>query len=412
MRLSFRSLAVLFLIICMPISLWAAAQSNNTPTSNPWSAYMIPAAPALDAKGYVLMDVDSGQVIASKNPHEKMPPASLTKLMTLYLVFTQLANGTIHLNDKVLISKKAWQTGGSRMFVKVGSEVPVEDLIQGVIVQSGNDATMALAEYVGGNETTFVQMMDQAAKNLGMKDSHFSDPTGLPMPDHLTTPYDLAILARTIIEKFPQYYHFFGEKWFKWNNIRQPNRNRLLWRGIGVDGMKTGHTESAGYCLISSAKQSDTRLLSVVMGTPTDMARANESQALLNYGFRFFQTAQIYKANETITQQRVWKGEQNKISLGVLNDYSVVIPRSAYKDMKVTLTINPSITAPISKGQALGSINVYVKDKQIASTPLVALSDDDAGSWWTRFWDAIAHWFHNLFHKSKTTEVVVGQQNK
>lgn len=399
------------LLITISLPLVSFANSITTSKPNPWSAYLVPAAPNLSAKSYVLLDVKSGQVIASKNEHRKMPPASLTKLMTLYLVFNELADGRIHLDDKITISKQAWQTGGSRMFVKLGSKVAVKDLIQGVIVQSGNDATMALAEYVGGTIPAFVQMMDQQAAVLGMKDSHFSDPTGLPEPDHLTTSYDLALLARTIITDFPQYYHFFGEKWFTWNNIRQPNRNRLLWRNIKADGMKTGHTESAGYCLIGSALQNNTRLLSVVMGTATDADRANESQALLNYGFRFFESAQIYKGQQAITQQRAWKGKDKYVQLGVASDYYVTIPRSAYSNLKVSLSINPDIAAPITKGQALGTVNVYLKDQQISSMPLIALQADPRGGWWTRFIDSISHWFHNLFHKNKPTEVVIGSNH-
>lgn len=408
---SARLLLALLLVIILPLSLYAAETSPAQPAAtpgNPWSTYLVPNAPNLNAKAYVLMDAKSGEVMASKNPHLRIPPASLTKLMTLYLVFQDLASGRIHLDDKVLISKSAWQTGGSRMFVKVGSEVKVSNLIQGVIVQSGNDATMALAEYVGGTENAFVQMMDQKAKALGMKDSHFADPTGLPKPDHLTTAYDLAVLARAIITQFPQYYHFFGEKWFTWNHIRQPNRNRLLWRNFNVDGMKTGHTEEAGYCQVSSALQENTRFISVVLGTPTDMARANESQALLNYGFRFFESAQIYKAGETITTQRAWKGESKNVALGVAQDFYVTIPRSAYPELNVRLKINTDIEAPITKGQAFGSVIVSLKSKQVATAPLVALADDPRGGWWTRFIDAIMHWFHKIFHKKQANQVVIG----
>lgn len=404
-----RLFLVFILSTLLPITSYAADAAAPTSTkANPWSAYLVPSAPKLDAKAYVLMDARSGNVVASKAADTKMPPASLTKLMTLYLVFQDLAQGRIHLDDKVLISKDAWRTGGSRMFVKVGSQVPVSDLIQGVIVQSGNDATMALAEYVGGTEEAFVQMMDQQAKKLGMNNSHFSDPTGLPKPDHLTTADDLAKLARAIITQFPQYYHFFSEKWFTWNKIRQPNRNRLLWRNFNVDGMKTGHTEQAGYCLISSAQQDNTRFIAVVLGTPTDAARANESQALLNYGFRFFESAQIYKANNTITERRAWKGRNKNIALGVTKDFYVTIPRTAYPDLKVSLKVNSDIEAPIAKNQSLGQINVVLKNDPIATVPLVALQADPLGGWWTRFIDAIGHWLHSLFSKKQPTEIIVG----
>ena len=407
-----RLLLSFLMIMSLPLTLSAADASVAAPAtaaaSNPWGSFLVPNAPSLNAKAYVLMDAKSGEVMAAKNEHLRIPPASLTKLMTLYLVFRDLATGRIHLDDDVTISKDAWQTGGSRMFIKVGSEVKVSDLIQGVIVQSGNDATMALAEYVGGTEDAFVQMMDQQAKALGMNDSHFSDPTGLPKPDHLTTAYDLALLARAIITQYPQYYHFFGEKWFTWNHIRQPNRNRLLWRNFNVDGMKTGHTEEAGYCQVSSAEQQDTRFISVVLGTPTDADRANESQALLNYGFRFFETAQIYKANAVISEQRAWKAENKIIALGVAQDFYVTIPRSAYSQLNVSLKINSEIEAPITKGQAFGSVVVALGTQQIASAPLVALADDPRGGWWTRFIDAITHWFHKIFHKKEASQIVIG----
>lgn len=412
MRPLFR-LPLIFLLIILTYRLTVFADANTNPPITPekaiWSAYMVPNQPNINARGYVLMDAQSGEVIAAKNPDMKMPPASLTKLMTLYIVFSELANGSIHLDDKVRISKTAWQTGGSRMFVKVGSRVPVKDLIQGVIVQSGNDATMALAQYVGGTEGAFVQMMDQQAKILGMKNSHFSDPTGLPARDHLTTPYDLALLTRAIITKFPQYYHFFKEKWFTWNGIRQPNRNRLLWRNLNVDGLKTGHTNSAGFCLISSAQQDQTRFISVVMGTPSDSARTDDSQALLSYGFRFFQTAKIYNANDSIYQQRVWKGKHKYIPLGVTHDFFVTIPKRAYADLRVSLTINPNVYAPIKKGQTLGTVNVSLKDKAIADQALVALQADPSGGWWTRLVDSIVHWFKNLFHKNNNTKIIIGE---
>ncbi len=412
MRQLFRlSLILLLIALTYRFTVFADTPTDQAIASPKaiWSAYMVPNQPSIDAKGYVLMDAQSGEVIAAKNPNMKMPPASLTKLMTLYIVFSELANGNIHLDDKVRISKAAWQTGGSRMFVKVGSRVPVKDLIQGVIVQSGNDATMALAQYVGGTEGAFVQMMDQQAKILGMNNSHFSDPTGLPARDHLTTPYDLALLTRAIITKFPQYYHFFKEKWFTWNGIRQPNRNRLLWRNLNVDGLKTGHTNSAGFCLISSAQQDQTRFISVVMGTPNDSARTDDSQALLSYGFRFFQTAKIYNANNSIYQQRVWKGEHKYITLGVTHDFFVTIPKRAYPDLRVSLTINPNVYAPVKKGQALGVVNVSLKDKVIAHKALVALQADPSGSWWTRLIDSIVHWFKNLFHKNNRTEIIIGE---
>ena len=373
-----------------------------------FSQYLVPSQPELDAKAYLLIDAKSGTVLAAKDPNKRLEPASLTKLMTLYIVFNELADGRIHLNDPVLISKKAWQTSGSRMFIKVGSHVSVEDLIQGVTVQSGNDATVALAEYIGGTDSAFVQMMDEEARKLGMKDSHFSDPTGLPAPDHTTTAYDLGLLARALITQFPQYYHFFGEKWFTWNGIRQPNRNRLLWRNFNVDGLKTGHTDAAGFCLISSSQQNDSRFVAVVLGAPSDSARADDSQALLNYGFRFFQSVKIYSAKDIISQQRVWKGANKYIGISVPLDYYVTVPRSAYQDLSVSVTLNNSIQAPIAKGQAVGMVTVYLKGQSISQQPLVAMQADPLAGWWTRFWDAVSYFFHNLFNKNESTQVVMG----
>ena len=391
-----------------PVATSNANSATNTGVVNPiWQQYMVPPAPDVNAKAFVLMDDASGMVIGAKNPNLPLEPASLTKLMTAYLVFNELAAGRIHLTDEVAISKEAWKTGGSRMFAQVGAKIPLEALIQGSVIQSGNDATVALAEYVGGTESAFVEMMNHQAQLLGMKDTHYTDASGLPAANHVATAYDLALLAQAIINNFPQYYHYFGEKWFVWNNIRQPNRNRLLWRNINVDGLKTGHTEAAGFCLISSAKQGDSRFISVVMGAPTEPLRVNDSQALLNYAFRYFQSQKIYNANDVILQRRVWGAKEKMISLGVTHNFAIAIPRNAVPDLKVTLSINPSISAPIVKNQQLGSINVYVKDQLVASQPLVALADNARASWLARFFDAIAHFFNKLFGKSAPTEIVV-----
>ena len=386
----------------------AANSATNTNVANPiWQQYRVPPAPNVDAKAFVLMDDASGMVIGAKNPNLPLEPASLTKLMTVYLVFNELAAGRIHLTDEVTISKEAWKTGGSRMFAQVGAKIPLEALIQGSVIQSGNDATVALAEYVGGTEPAFVEMMNHQAQLLGMKDTHYADASGLPASDHVATAYDLALLAQAIINTFPQYYHYFGEKWFVWNKIRQPNRNRLLWRNINVDGLKTGHTEAAGFCLISSAKQGDSRFISVLMGAPTEPLRVNDSQALLNYAFRYFQSQKIYNANDVIISRRIWGAKEKMSSMGVTHDFSITIPRNAIPDLKVTLSIYPSISAPIVKNQPLGSINVYVKDQLVASQPLVALSDNARANWFARFMDAIAHFFNKLFGRSEPTEIVV-----
>lgn len=351
---------------------------------------IIPAAPNIDAKGYVLMDANSGKILANKDQDKRMQPASLTKLMTLYITEQALAQGQIQLTDKVRIGENAWRRGGSRMFLKLNSLVPVEQLIEGVIVASGNDACTALAEYIAGNEASFAQLMNETAARLGMKNTHYVDSTGLPRPDHYSTPRDLAILARHVINDFPQYYHYFNQKWIKYNGIRQPNRNRLLWRDPSVDGLKTGHTNGAGYCLISSGQHSDMRLISVVMGTPTDGARANDSQALLNWGFRFFKTYKLYSANQAISTPRVFMGQSKHVAMGLQNDLYVTIPVGEYSLLQANQELNNKLKAPISKGATYGTVNITLAGKTIASQPLVALQDDPVGGLWSRMSDRVS----------------------
>jgi D-alanyl-D-alanine carboxypeptidase (penicillin-binding protein 5/6) len=275
------------------------------------------------------------------------------------------------------------------MFVKVGQNVKVRDLIQGIIVESGNDACVAMAEYLGGNEPSFAAMMNSEAQQLGMKNSHFTDSTGMPHPDHYTTAQDLAILARALIYHFPEYYPWYKEKWFTYSGIRQPNRNRLLWRDSSVDGIKTGHTEEAVFCLVASAKNGDTRLISVVLGDPSDSARASDSQALLNYGFHFFETHLLYKAGTELEDIAVWKAKMPKVSAGITKDLYVTIPVNQYKNIVITKDIPKNLTAPIKKGQTLGSLVVKLNGEVIASQPLIALEEDPEGSFWTRIKDSI-----------------------
>lgn len=363
------------------------ATTKPKPTTQP---LIIPAAPNIDAKGYVLMDADSGKILANKNQDKRMQPASLTKLMTLYITEQALNQGQIQLTDKVRIGENAWRRGGSRMFLKLNSLVPVEKLIEGVIVASGNDACTALAEYIAGNEKSFAQLMNKTAARLGMKHTHYVDSTGLPRPDHYSTPRDLAILARHVINDFPQYYHYFNQKWIKYNGIRQPNRNRLLWRDPSVDGLKTGHTNAAGYCLISSGKQHDMRLVSVVMGTPTDSARANDSQSLLNWGFRFFKTYKLYSANQAISNPRVFLGQSKHIAMGLQSDLYVTIPVGEYNMLQANQELNTKLKAPITKGTTYGNVNITLAGKTIAKQPLVALQDDPVGGLWSRMTDHVS----------------------
>ncbi|MDF1653494.1 MAG: D-alanyl-D-alanine carboxypeptidase [Coxiellaceae bacterium] len=356
-----------------------------------------PPAPNINAKGFVLMDAQSGNIIAQKNMNQRMQPASLTKMMTLYIVSQALQSGRIHLDDKVRISERAWRTGGSRMFVKAGSLVPLRDLIKGVIVDSGNDACTALAEYVAGNEAMFAQLMNQAAQQLGMKDTHYVDSTGLPRPEHYSTPHDMAILARALVTHFPEYYGWYKQKWLTYNNIKQPNRNRLLWRDASFDGIKTGHTKEAGFCLVSSGMRNGTRLISVVMGAPTEPARINDSQALLNYGFRFFETHKLFSANQAVANPRVWLGKNKTAPMGLQHDLYVTIPTGSYTKLKADMTLQPKLTAPIAAGQSYGEVEVTLNGKKLSSVPLVALQADPRGGVWTRMTDHIAQFFHNWF---------------
>lgn len=397
---------VIFAVLCSFFALttaWAnvslqSAQSSllngQQPTLTAANApAIIPPPPNVNAKGYVVMDANSGKIIAQKNMNEQMQPASLTKLMTLYIAEEALAQGQISLTDKVRVSKVAWSTGGSRMFLKLGSHVQVQKLIQGIIVASGNDACVALAQFIAGTQNAFAKLMNMTAKRLGMTKSHFVDPTGLPRPGHVTTPHDLAVLTRHIILDYPQYYHFFSEKWIDYNHIRQPNRNRLLWRMPGVDGLKTGHTKEAGYCLIASGVQHGMRLISVVMGTPTDAARANDSQALLNWGFRFYNSHKIFSANTPITKKRIWMGNSKYVAMGLARDLFVTIPTGQYKKLKASMDIPKKLEAPIVKGQTYGNVSITLNGKVIATAPIIALTNDARGGLWTRMTDHIALWF-------------------
>lgn len=368
-----------------------------TPTAPPKPPMIIPPAPAVNAKSYLLMDYQTGQILAQKNIHQQRAPASLTKLMTLYLVFSAIHSGQITLDDKVRISKVAWKTGGSRMFIKAGNRVSVDHLIQGVIVDSGNDATVALAEFLAGSQQAFVPLMNQQAQALAMNNTHFADVNGLPMKSHHSSAYDLSLLTRAIISGFPQQYHFFKQKHFTWNKIKQTNRNWLLFRDPTVDGLKTGHTDGAGYCLIASAQRNGTRLISVVLGAPTETGRVDASQRLLNYGFRFYTTQKIYPANTAITQARVWGGVNKNVALGLSEDLFLVVPKGQYKDLKLNLALQGQLHAPIIKGQTYGKLTVSLHGKELASRPVVALANDVKGGLWTRFSDYVSMSFHKLF---------------
>lgn len=382
---------LLFISLSFQTSIFYANPTPDTiqqpsPVNNP---QITPTPPLLNAKAYILIDVNSGKILAEKNSDEKLPPASLTKMMTLYVISNALKNDQIHLNDSVRISQEAWKTGGSRMFVKEGQQVSVEELLKGIIVHSGNDACVAMAEHVGGSENTFAQLMNQQAKNLGMVNSHFTDSTGLPNAELYTTAKDLAILGRALVTQFPDYYHWYKQKWFTYNGIRQPNRNRLLWRDNSVDGIKTGHTSDAGFCLVSSAKRDNMRLLAVVLGSPSDTARADDSERLLNYGFRFFETHALYKAGTAITEVPVYKGEKDKLPVGLKDDEYITIPTGQYQRLVINTKVSNFIQAPLEKGQQVGELLVQFENKTLASQPLYALESIPKGGFYTRMKDSV-----------------------
>lgn len=364
------------------------------PTPHPTPAPApVPAAPKVGSKAYMLIDYHSGYVLAEKDGEGRVEPASITKLMSAYVVFNEIEAGRLKMDDMVRISKKAWRMEGSRTFLEVGTKVPVSTLIQGMIVQSGNDATVALAEHIAGSEQTFVDMMNQTAAKLGMNHTHFADATGLPDPQHYTTARDIAKLTRALITRFPEFYKYYSEKKFTYNGITQYNRNKLLWRDPSVDGVKTGHTDSAGYCLVASAQRHGMRLIAVVLGDHSEEGRADSAQALLNYGFRFFETRELYRAGQPLKQVHIWKGEQDSLPLGLTSDLYVTFPRGQYKHLKASANFNPEIIAPVQKDKKFGTLNVSLNTKVLAERPLVSLKNVDEGGWWRRLSDSVRLWF-------------------
>jgi serine-type D-Ala-D-Ala carboxypeptidase (penicillin-binding protein 5/6) len=354
------------------------------------AAMPTPAAPVIGAKSYLVIDSKTGHEIASLDADVPLAPASLTKIMTTYVVFSALKQGQITLEDEVTVSEKAWRTPGSRMFIEVGKRVSVQDLLLGMIVQSGNDASVALAEHIGGTESVFAEMMNQHAAALGMHSSHFMNATGLPEDNHVTTARDLATLARALIEEFPDYYPWHAIKEFTFNDITQSNRNTLLWRDESVDGLKTGHTEDAGYCLVASASRDNMRVISVVLGTSSTRARADGSQALINYAFRFFETRLLFKAGQEISTARIWKSANEYSPLGVLDDLYITVRRGSYDKLESQLDIPSIVEAPIAAGQPVANLSISLDGERLLTTPLRALADNPAGSFWQRTKDSIS----------------------
>jgi len=370
----------LFTLFLLAVSFTALAAPADLPMAPP---------PQLAAKAWLLLDMQSGQSLVEHNADRRIEPASLTKLMSAYLTFSALRQGRIKLTDTVPVSEKAWQAEGSRMFIEPNKPVIVADLLRGMIVQSGNDATIALAEAVGGSESGFVSMMNKEAQRLGMSNTHFVNATGLPDPQHYTTARDLARLAAAIVRDFPDYYPLYSIKEYTYNGITQANRNRLLWTDPTVDGMKTGHTQNAGYCLIASSHRGPRRLLSVVLGADSDSARAMESQRLLNYGFQFFDSVRLYAKNQTVANLKVWKGTSNTIKTGFTRDIYLSLPRGQAKDIKATMTTRQPLLAPLVAGQQVGTVTLTLNNKPLAQYPLLALESVGVANMFGRAWDSL-----------------------
>ena len=378
-------LATLSLVICFVSNNVFAAPS------------LIPTPPQLSASSYILMDAYTGDILVEHNADQALPPASLTKLMTAYIVEYELARGNLSLDDMVNVSEKAWRMEGSRMFIREGTQVKLEDLMRGIIIQSGNDASVAAAEYVAGSESAFADLMNQHAQLLGMTNSHFVNATGFPAEDHYSSAHDIAKLSRATILQYPENYKMYAEKEFTYNNIRQPNRNKLLWRDKTVDGLKTGHTEAAGFCLAASAVRNGTRLITVVMGTKSDAARAMESQKLLDYGFRYYETRKLYSRGQVVNNARVWGGSQDNVKVGFAEDVLVTMPRQQGESIPATLDMKKEITAPIAVGDVLGKIVVGSEGNVLLERPVVALEAVEEGGFFKRMFDKIKLFFMNLF---------------
>jgi D-alanyl-D-alanine carboxypeptidase (penicillin-binding protein 5/6) len=370
----------------------ALAQATPTPTPQT----MIPAPPQIAAKSWILMDADSGRVLVEHNADERLPPASLTKLMTAYLVERELDRGNINLDDKVRVSENAWRTGGSKMFIEVNTEVSIRDLLYGIIISSGNDASVAVAEHLAGGEAPFADLMNQHATRLGLHNTSFANSTGLPHPEQYSSARDMALLSQYIINDYPEHYAVYAEKYFTYNDIRQPNRNRLLWRDPTVDGLKTGWTTEAGYGLVASAKRDGMRLISVVMGTSSEESRAQETQKLLSYGFRYYETLKLYDQGAVLNSPRIWGGEKNELRVGVDRDVAMTLPRARNEELHARLDIRQDLSAPINLGDRVGTLEVRLGDEVVGEHPLVALETIEEGGLFKRLFDQVRRFFSNL----------------
>lgn len=385
-RLLLRTLIVLILLAC-PYAVFAQPAP---------AAPLVPRPPSLDAKAWVLMDARTGTLIAEHAGDERLPPASLTKLMTAYLATREMQAGRLKPEDLVQISENAWRTGGSRMFLDPGSQVSAHDLLRGIIIDSGNDASVAVAEHIAGSTDSFVPLMNAAAGTLGMHNTHFANPTGLPLPDHYSSAHDMAILARAIIDDESGYYELYAHKYLTWNGIRQANRNLLLWRDSSYDGLKTGHTEAAGYCMVTSAVRNGRRLISVVFGAPSERARAEASAKLMGYGFRFFDTQTYATAGQPLATPKVWLGSSASVNVGLAQDVVLTLPVNHQRHPRTQLKLNEPLKAPLAEGGLVGELTLYDGDQLLGSQPLVALQAVPAGSWPGQCWDRLQLWIRGL----------------
>lgn len=371
------------------------------------SAAIIPASPEVAARAHYLIDASTGYVIAESNANELLPPASLTKLMTSYVLSYEIERGRVAFDDKVLISENAWAQnptfkGSSLMWLEPGMEVSIRDLEKGIVISSGNDATVAIAEHLAGNETAFADMMNTHAQRLGMNDSYFENSHGLPSPNHLATAHDLALLAKAIIQDFPTHYEIYAQRDYTFNNIKQYNRNTLLSEDPSVDGLKTGYTSEAGYGLVSSAKRGDMRLISVVLGTNSAKTRASETRSLLNYGFRYFETAELLPAEREMEKPEVWMGLVDYLSVGVLEVVTVTLPRGERRNIEQVVSLNEPLSAPIKRGDEVGRVSLSLDGKEIYEGPVVALQDVAEAGFFARLWDRILMWIDTLLSPEPT----------
>ncbi|MEJ6669934.1 MAG: D-alanyl-D-alanine carboxypeptidase family protein [Pseudomonadales bacterium] len=358
---------------------------------------MIPAPPQLATEGHILLDAATGTVIVEENAEMRLPPASLTKIMTSYIIASEVEQGRISLEDLVPISVKAWKMEGSRMFIREGTQVKVSDLIRGIVIQSGNDASVAMAEFIAGDEQAFADIMNQVAQKLGMTRTHFKNATGLPDEDHYTTAKDLSLLARALIRDYPAHYKIYKEKYFSYNDIRQANRNSLLWRDDAIDGMKTGHTDAAGFCLVASAEKAGMRLVSVVMGATSERARSTESQKLINYGFRYFESVKLYDGFESLRRVKVWGGLHESLDVGIEAPAQLTIPSGARAALSAEVTLDPVIKAPVSQGQTLGLLRISLEGETLLERPVVALNAVDEAGFVSSLIDEASLFFLSLF---------------